>query len=352
MMGEAILALAEPQLRPVAEHMDRTVGEHAGGWPANPVVDAVRHSLRGHGKMLRAAVFLAACRAAGGDPDALESAASGIEYGHLASLVHDDLIDADTLRRDNATVWSRFGSSCAVLTGDWMLFAAFHALARCADLVPAERVVRALEALSHAGIDMCLGAAFELSLTGDVGITPETYLRMAAAKTGSLLRAAVASGTVLGGGPDEQVAAAGDYGEHLGVAFQIIDDLLPYLADEATLGKPVHSDLRNRRPTLPVVLALPDCRAEDRDLLRALYTTPAAEPGTPGAAGAGAVYRRVRHVLADTGALVRAGAMADRFVDAALAALDAFAPGAGRDQLAGIAAAVRDRHHALAAAGA
>lgn len=347
-MGESVLALAEPQLRPVAEHMGHTLHDHAAGWRPNPVVAAVDHSLRGHGKMVRAAVFLASCRAAGGDPDALVPAASGIEYGHLASLVHDDLIDADTLRRDNAAVWSRFGTSCAVLTGDWMLFAAFHALARCGALVPAERVVRALEVLSHAGMDMCLGAAFELSLTGDVEVTPETYLRMATAKTGSLVRAAAVAGTVLGGGRTDQVEAAGAYGEHLGVGFQIIDDLLPYLCDEATLGKPVHSDLRNRRPTLPVVLALRDCRAQDRDLLRALYATPAAGPA-PDPPGAGA-YRRVRDVLAGTGALVRAGAMAEEFIDAALAALDAFAPGSGRDQLAGIATAVRDRRRSLAAA--
>lgn len=361
-------------LDPVVDHMTRLLdgyldGSDGSGGVAgrdrraadrrhNPVAAAVGHSLRGRGKMVRAEILLATCAAVGGDPDSLTVAAAGIEYGHLASLVHDDLIDRDTLRRNEPTVWHHFGPPHAVVTGDWLLFAAFHLLARCGDRVPAERVVRALRALSQSGLDSCFGASYELTLAGDVRVPVEDYLQMARAKTGSVLRGAAVSGAVLGGGGAEQAAAAGGYGEHLGIAFQIVDDLLPYTTDEATLGKPVLSDVRNRRPTLPVLYALEDCAEDERELLRATYADPP-QPGegatdgnagpacdtgvTPDPSDVGAAHERLRQILTRTGALARTRGVAEHYQAASLAALAALPAGAGRERLREIAAAVLDR---------
>jgi geranylgeranyl pyrophosphate synthase len=326
-----------PELDVVARHMAEAFDRHAGEWTENPVAAAIRHTLAGQGKMVRAAILLAACRAVGGDADLLTPAATGIEYGHLASLVHDDLIDGDTLRRHRGTVWHEFGAINAIVAGDLLVFAAFHALAACRSLPP-ERIVRTLETVTKAGIETCFGEALEVALTGDATVHAARYLRMVRAKTGSLIRGAAEGGAILGGGSSEQVAAMRAYGESLGVAFQLVDDLLPYVSDAETMGKPVVSDLRNRRPTLPVLYALERCEPKDRCLLSAALTRPDLL-GTDLAA----LHGRVRDVLARTGALDRTRRLAAEQCRAAQTALGALPANEGTEHLLDLARATYSR---------
>lgn len=318
----------------MAEAFDR----HAGEWTGNPVAAAIRHTLSGQGKMVRASILLAACRAVGGDAGLLTPAATGIEYGHLASLVHDDLIDGDTVRRHRGTVWHEFGAINAIVAGDLLVFAAFHALAACRALLPAERIVRALETVTQAGIETCFGEALEVALTGDATVAAGRYVRMVRAKTGSLIRGAAEGGAILGGGSPAQVAAVRAYGESLGVAFQLVDDLLPYVSDAAATGKPVVSDLRNRRPTLPVLYALERCGPEDGELLSAAL----ARPG-PAEAELAELHGRVRDVLARTGALDRTRRLAAAHCRAAEVALAALPRNDGTEHLEGLVRATLAR---------
>ncbi|HXM55672.1 MAG TPA: polyprenyl synthetase family protein [Candidatus Dormibacteraeota bacterium] len=320
--------------------MNESFDAHAGAWSENPVVAAIRHTLSGPGKMVRASILLDACRAVGGDAELLVAAASAIEYGHLASLVHDDLIDGDTVRRNRGTVWHEFGATNAIVAGDLLVFAAFHALAACRSRLPAERIVRALETVTEAGIETCLGEGLELTLAGDVSVSSERYVRMARAKTGSLMRGAAEGGAILGGGTPAQAAALRHYGENLGIAFQLVDDLLPYVTDAGSLGKPVFSDLRNRRATLPLLFALERCSAAERGWLTATFARP-----DQGGDDVDALHGRVVELLQRTDAIRRTRRLATEHSSAALWSLAALRPNEGVQRLADLALnlAGRDR---------
>ena len=156
--------------------------------------------------MLRGRMLLEACRAVGGDPEEVLSAAAGTEYGHLASLVHDDIVDRDEFRRGKPSVWHKYGSDLAILTGDLFIFEAFHALSLCRHTsIAAERIVRVLEVLSTACIELCLGQAAEERFIKNCTAHSGDYIEMIRLKTGSLFRASLESGAILGGGTEEQI---------------------------------------------------------------------------------------------------------------------------------------------------
>jgi geranylgeranyl diphosphate synthase type I len=226
-----------------------------------------RHALLPAGKLLRPMLLAEAGMAVGGTLAQLLPAALGTEFGHVASLVHDDIIDGDESRRGRPSVHAQFGRDNAILTGDALFFALFESLSEChAEGVPAERVVRAVRVVASTGLALCRGQVLESELAANLSCTPERYFQMIWGKTAALFRGSAAAGAILGGGTDMTVEALGRYGEHLGFAFQIVDDLLPYLSDAPTTGKPDASDLRNKRMTLPVInarrLGMPGIRAE------------------------------------------------------------------------------------------
>jgi len=216
-------------------------------------------------------MLLAACRAVGGNPEEVLYAAAGIEAAHLASLIHDDIIDRDELRRGKRTIWSAYGSDLAILAGDLFFFEAFHCLSLCRHTVPAERVARCLEALSTAWANISFGQALEEKLVRNCLASRAEYDRVVFLKTGSLFRAALEMGAILGGGSEEQVAILREYSAELGSAFQIVDDLLPYMSNEQTMGKPVTSDIRNHRVTLPILCAFRDGSEADRSILQTIF---------------------------------------------------------------------------------
>jgi geranylgeranyl pyrophosphate synthase len=314
-----------------------SLDELAARWAPNPAKRAAHHALDHPGKTIRAAVIIAACQAVGGQANLVLPAAAGIEYGHLASLVHDDLIDGDPIRRTRPTVWVEYGQPQAIITGDLLFFAAFHALARCRPQIPADRIVGALEAVALSGIDTCFGASLEMELTGDLGTTMETYLKMAAGKTGSLLRGAAQGGAILGGGSVAQVQAMRTYGESIGVAFQIVDDVLPYLSNDDRLGKSVLSDIRNRRPTLPVVLAMAQGDEDDRRYLEKLFAHDLREDEIAEA------YDWVRGCFDRTGALEHAQRLAVEYCATALSGLSELDDNDGTAALSSLAHAACER---------
>nr|BAF98629.1 octaprenyl diphosphate synthase [Streptomyces argenteolus] len=334
---DAVLKEMHGYVANARRHMTSAFDELAESWQTSPVRDVVHYALDEPGKMIRPTITLAACQAVGGDPEMFGRVAAGIEYGHLASLMHDDLIDEDATRRRIPSVWNAFGVPSAVIAGDLLLFTAFHALA-CQQGVPAERIVRTFEAVTRSGVDACFGTSLEMALAGNISISTETYLKMAAGKTGAVLRGCSEGGAVIGGGSPRQIASLRDYGEDLGVAFQIIDDVLPYESDEETMGKPVVSDLRNRRPTLPVLLARDECTEDERDFLETVYST-----GIGDGPAAEAAHHRMRAVLRRTGALAGAREMADEYCASALDSLAGLRDNAGVRLLRSLVHLARDR---------
>jgi geranylgeranyl diphosphate synthase type I len=213
-------------------------------------------------------------------------------------LIHDDIIDRDDTRRGRASVHHRFGLERAIVAGDSLFFQWFDALGECLVRgVPAEQVAAAMRIQAATGMEVCRGAELELSLCGNIHCGVDCYLEMARLKTAVLLSGACRVGAVLGGaGPEhERARTLGEFGEDLGLAFQIHDDLLPYDSGPETMGKPAGSDLQNRRPTLPLLLAYAAGTADDRALI---------EHALSATAGGAAAHAPILHVIHRTGAYV------------------------------------------------
>jgi geranylgeranyl diphosphate synthase type I len=286
--------------------------------------------------LVRRAIMLEACRAVGGDPAQILPAVAGTEYGHTASLIHDDLIDGDAIRRGQESVHRRFGPDYAILGGDYLIFQTYHCFTRCAALgVPAERVVRAIALLSETCMRMCEGQAVETELVGNCDATRELYLSVIRLKTASFLASSAQIGAVLGGGDEPAIEALGAYGENLGMAFQVVDDLLCYTESTETMRKSAGSDLANRRVTLPIIYGLERMAPPEREWVRGLFGRP--DPDLT-------QQTRLAALLAASGALDQARQDALAFAGAALLHLDALPPSASREQLAALVDLSVHRH--------
>jgi len=247
------------------EHTRRLCGYHLGLW------DADGRPGTGSGKGIRPALALLSARAAGASAERGVPAAVACELVHNFSLVPDDVMDGDLERRHQPTVWARFGTSSAILAGDALLALANEVLAE-APTATAGWAIRCLNATTRR---LIAGQQADLAFEDrdDVGL--EECQAMAGDKTGALLGCAASLGAVLVDAPSALALGLAEYGQHLGLAFQIVDDLLGIWGTSARTGKPVWSDLRSQKKSLPVVAALTSDTAAGRRF-RALYCGEAA----------------------------------------------------------------------------
>ncbi|WP_337822166.1 polyprenyl synthetase family protein [Amycolatopsis sp. A1MSW2902] len=290
------------------------------------------YALSTTGKLFRPMLLLECALAVGGNVEHVLPAAVGAECGHVASLIHDDIIDRDDVRRGQLATHRKFGTEDAIVAGDALIFDLFAGLAECrAAGATADRVVSALHAVARSGIDLCRGQTLEAQVTAERWFSVETYLRVAELKTAAFFRGACESGAILGGGSETEIAALAAYGGHLGRAFQIQDDLLAFVSDDTTTGKPGDSDLSNGRITAPVVLAHLHAGAGDRLLIERLLSG-VDDPPTG--------LRSLRDVVERTGGLRRANELATETAQLARRALDAIRPAQSRDRLHEYAVAV------------
>ncbi|MEU1404607.1 polyprenyl synthetase family protein [Streptomyces sp. NPDC005728] len=207
------------------------------------------------GKGVRQALAVLGAETAGADGRAGVPAAVAVELVHAFSLLHDDIMDGDATRRRRPAVWKAYGTGPAVLAGDALFALAVETLAAAPGGTGAVRM------LSAALADLVRGQADDLlfatrPFSGPQRVTPEEYRAMAEHKTGALLGCAAALGARLGGAPEPAVAALDRAGRHLGIAFQLVDDVLGIWGDPAVTGKPAGGDLRERKKTFPVLAAL------------------------------------------------------------------------------------------------
>jgi geranylgeranyl diphosphate synthase, type II len=225
---------------------------------------AMVYSLFPGGKRFRPVLAIQACRAVGGRPQDALAAAAGIEMIHTYSLVHDDLpaLDNDDLRRGRAASHRMFGEAMAILAGDALLTHAFEIISGArGDARAATRRLRAMAVLSHAaGVGgMIGGQVLDLEAEGRPFAYP-TLLKIHQGKTGALISASLQVGGILGGGSPAQIRALRAYGDGIGLAFQIIDDVLDQEGSTAGLGKSVGKDARDRKATFPALLGVPASR--------------------------------------------------------------------------------------------
>jgi len=228
--------------------------------------EAIRYSVLGGGKRLRPVLVMTSAEAAGGDPALVLPAACALELIHSYSLVHDDLpaMDDDDLRRGRPTCHKVFGEAAAILAGDALLTLAFAALAESKGAPPGA-VVRVLaEVAFAAGTRGLIGGQVVDTLSSDEAMHPQTLDYIHRHKTGALYRAAVRAGAILAGAGDRRLADLTEYAEHLGLAFQIKDDILDIEGNEAVLGKPVGSDVKNKKATYPALYGLAGARERAR----------------------------------------------------------------------------------------
>jgi geranylgeranyl diphosphate synthase type I len=261
--------LLDPALRDAVEGLPETmrgIGAFHFGWldeRGRPVSGA-------SGKAIRPALALLAARAAGGAAEAALPAAVAAELAHNFSLLHDDVMDGDLTRRHRPTAWTVYGTSAAVLAGDALLAAAFEVLANAARDGAFPALPHAVGALARAVIQLVEGQSADLAFEERGDVTLDECVAMANRKTGALIGASCALGAAYGGATADQTARLRAFGERLGLAFQLVDDLLGIWGDPAATGKPVHADLHTRKKSLPVVAALTSATPAGEELA-ALY---------------------------------------------------------------------------------
>ena len=236
--------------------------KNADKLPQAELAEAMRYSLLAGGKRIRPTLVLEFCRISGGDVEAALPVASAIEMLHTYSLIHDDLpcMDNDDLRRGRPTNHVVYGECTAVLAGDTLQAEAFASVLR-ADL-PAERRALCAQILAEAvGLDGMCGGQF-LDMQGEGRILNEQQLTdINSRKTGALLVAACQMGVAAAGGSELQLTAAAHYGAAVGLAFQILDDMLDVLSTDAELGKPVGSDAEENKNTYMAIFGEEGCRS-------------------------------------------------------------------------------------------
>ena len=194
--------------------------------------------------------------------------AAAVELIHTFSLIHDDIMDKDDMRRGEPSVHVLYGEPMAILAGDTLFSKAFEiVLETRIDGVSYERVVNALKTVVDSCIKICEGQASDMCFEGNFEVSEAEYMNMIYKKTGALISAATRSGAIIGGGTPEQVETLTEYGRLIGLAFQIQDDYLDVVSDEENLGKPVGSDIIEGKMTLMVVHALSNASAEDKEEL-------------------------------------------------------------------------------------
>lgn len=238
------------------------------------VLDAMHYSVFAGGKRIRPCLTLAFCQLCGGDPMAALPFACGIELVQTYSLIHDDLpcMDDDDFRRGKPSCHKQFDEATALLAGDALLTMAFESLSQAE--LPPERVVKAVEIFSRliGVVGMIGGQEMDLEAENpDTRPDLDTLRALCARKTCALLQASCQLGVLAAGGTEEQLSAAGEYAYQLGMAFQIVDDILDVTADPEKLGKPVGSDAANGKVTHVTLLGLEGASQEaDRYTARAL----------------------------------------------------------------------------------
>jgi geranylgeranyl diphosphate synthase type I len=225
------------------------------------------------GKGIRPALALLSAEAAWASAEVGIPGGVAVELVHNYSLIHDDIIDGDTERHHRPTVWAVYGVGVAIIAGDALENLAHQVL------LEADPTTGALAsaALAAATAEMISGQADDIAFEKRRNVGVDECTAMSAAKTGALLGAAASIGAILAGAPPATVGALRDYGRHLGLAFQAVDDLLGIWGDPQRTGKPVGNDLRQRKKSLPIVAALA-AGGEEADELRALLL---GDPDTP-----------------------------------------------------------------------
>ena len=295
-----------------------------------------RYMLNSGGKRLRPALLLLSAKVFGEALDhSIISMAAVMEMLHTATLVHDDVIDGAEMRRGKKAVASQWGNDIAVLLGDWLYMTAFENSLQ-------QRNLEVLDVLTEATRKMTEGELLQLPLVGNLRITEEEHFDIVQRKTGFLFSASCRLGGVLRGASAVEKAALEDYGMSLGIAFQLTDDLLDFTSDAKKLGKPVLSDLREGKVTLPLIRLL-DRYPQYETLVREAMNESGDESGDESSVENEEAANKVLAILREYGQLEIARDEAMSYATRAQEALESLPDNQNRQALYDIAQFVVER---------
>lgn len=295
-----------------------------------PLGNSMRHLFSAGGKRLRPCLLLLSCEAVGGRAeDALEAAAA-IEILHTFTLIHDDVMDRDEMRRGVRTVHVLWGIPMAIIAGDALFAKVFEALSENVRKLglPAEKAVEIFRTISVASFEICQGQAMDMLMAQKERVSEAEYLRMVSGKTGALLDASMKIGAIIGGGKDREISALSIFGRKIGIAFQIRDDVLGITGEESKFGKPVGSDIREGKRTLPIIYALRRLPPEKRKTVESVL-------------GKGKISRKkleeVVKLLEECGAIEYSSKLAQNLVNEAKEELSAIRDSRAKETLLALA---------------
>ena len=275
--------------------------------------EAARHLIEAGGKLVRPVLFLLAVEFSGGDPEQLVLAAAGAEFGHVASLIHDDIIDEDETRRGVEAVHVKYGVPLAILAGDLLIFKAFQMLALTADRgVPLDRIVKALKISTESSVLVDEGEAMDVLMGDEVDVGLRDYFKMIRLKTAEAFRTGALIGSLLAGGTKEEMRALERYGLLIGIAFQIQDDILGIFGEEKIVGKPIKDVIKGSKNFL-IVYALSRGPEHLRARLLELLDMPDVGPSE---------LEEIRSILIEAGALEEARRLVERLTEEAKKAIE------------------------------
>jgi len=283
------------------------------------------HLLQMRGKMFRPTLALLASEVTGNPQPRVVRLAAVVELMHLATLVHDDSVDHSSLRRGLPTVNSLFSHQISVIMGDFLYSRALTALVSMRDF-------EIMKIVTDVANELTIGEMRQLGAVDALGFGEQDYFHLIRAKTASLISGACASGALCGA-PEFRDALA-TYGDHLGLAFQIADDILDYTEDQSVTGKPSGLDLREHKVTLPLIAALPHVSAAGRARIDELFATPEPED---------AILAEVIGIVADAGGIEAARRRGEQCAHDAEAALRVLPESPARSALTDAIAYVMDR---------
>lgn len=317
-MEKSSLALSQifEPIRDDLERVDREFARHVQS-QVDLIPKIGQYIQTSGGKRIRPAVLLMAARLCGYQGDRSILYAAVVEFIHTATLVHDDIIDDSDLRRGRLAVHSRWGNDITVLLGDY-LYIKSMALALTHDALEIIRL------LCDVTLRMIEGELYQLTKNGDADITEDEHLEIIRRKTAYLFGGCAQIGGMLGKVGSEQEEALREYGFNLGIAFQLVDDLLDFTGDAAALGKPVGGDLREGKMTLPLIHLRQQGESVGTQIVRDIIGARTVEPGQ---------WSELLRILKEHRSIDYASRRASDFAERAKKSLYAFPPSADRDAL-------------------
>ncbi|MRR15049.1 MAG: polyprenyl synthetase family protein [Deltaproteobacteria bacterium] len=310
------------EMKQVEVHLDRYITSDVKLIP-----EVAHHLIDSGGKRFRPLLHLISSRLCGYSGESRFPLAGAIEFIHTASLLHDDVIDEAVIRRGKTSANNVWGNAASVLVGDFLYSKAFKLLSEIGDI----RIVQLMSKMTNI---MSEGEVFQLMKCGDTSLSEAEYLSIVEKKTAVLISAACESGAVLGDAEPPQTEALEQYGYKIGMAFQITDDTLDYMAREEDFGKSIGKDLEEGKMTLPLIYTLAAGSQSDRTMIKGAIEKKALTPDA---------VRNIFDLVRASGGIDYSLARAEKFVTEAKDGLKVFPAGTEKEHLFAVAEYILSR---------